>query len=49
MTVGKELQIEVIEVAISLLLIVSWNIVCGPAHKGRSSFSWPNLLLSIYY
>ena len=56
MTVGEELQIEIIEVAISLLLIVSWNILFfsfhrprGPADKGCSSFSWSNLLLPIYY
>ena len=31
MTVGEELQIEIIEVAISMLLIVSWNIVFFPS------------------
>ena len=31
MTVGEELQIEIIEVAISLLLIVWWNIVFFPS------------------
>ena len=31
MTVGEELQIEIIEVAISLLLIVWWNIIFFPS------------------